>query len=203
MNKQEKIKFKKSWDTHLEKKFWKELGEQSRNLKVIYPFSFCSLESEVRADENGILYLCFLFEERKKSGNVKIDGERDINFKILKDAFISIFGNNKNEKYVGFYQLSKKENFKNVLRALFMLGNEIDDEELKNFIIDEETKIIFEKLKNTILNVDELFENYVREVVDEFEMIAKKVSVEIYKNPIFVEFSESYLKMFPMFEIIN
>jgi hypothetical protein len=203
MNMQEKIKFKKSWEIHLEKRFWKNLSEQSRNLKVTYPFSFCSLESEVRADENGSLYLCFLFEERQKRGNAKIDDGRDINVKILKDVFISIFGNNKNEKYIGFYQLSKKESFKNVLRALFILGNEIDEEELNFFLTDEEAKIICEKVKNANLNADELFTNYVKQIVDEFEIIAKKVSVEIYKNPVFAKFSESFLKMFPMFDIIN
>lgn len=203
MNKQEKIKFKKSWDNYLERRFWEKLSKQSRNLELIYPFSFCSLRSEIRYDENGMLYLCFLFEEREKSGNEKIDNERSINIKTLKDIFISIFDKDNNEKYIGFYRLSKKENFKDFLRALFILGNEIEDEELKDFLLDGETKIIFEKLKSTILNVDELFENYINEIVEEFEGVAIKVNEEIYKNFVFFEFADSFLKMFPVFEKRN
>ncbi|MEG0697231.1 MAG: hypothetical protein RR447_08860 [Algoriella sp.] len=201
MTTQEKIKFRNSWDNHLEKRFWKKLNKRNENIELIYLFDFCSLKSEIRVDENGILHLCFLFEERTKSGDRQIDNERSTNIEILKNIFFKILENNRNEKYIGFYRFSKAENYKDVLRALFIIGNELDDSELQNFMLDDKTKIIYEKFKNSNFNVDEIFDFYINEIVQEFEGIAVKVKNEIFENQILKENSEKLLR-FPFLKYI-
>lgn len=193
------IKFKNLWDKNLEKRFWNKLNEHNGNIEHIYPFDFCSLKSEIRTNEKGVLHLCYILEERRKSGNEKIDEERNLKIEILKEIFFNIFGDERNEKYIGFYKFSKNENFRDVLRALFVLGNVIDDSELQNFMLDDETKIIYENFEKASNTSDELFEDNIKEIVAEFEKISLKVKTEIYKSHLFVKMSENFVEMFPVF----
>lgn len=193
------IKFKTLWDKNLEKRFWNKLNEHNGNIEHIYPFDFCSLKSEIRTNEKGVLHLCYILEKRRESGNEKIDEKRNMKIEILKEIFFNIFEDDRNEKYIGFYKFSKNENFRDVLRALFVLGNEIDDSELQNFMLDDKTKIIFENFEKVSNTSDELFEDYIKEIVAEFEKISLKVKTEIYKNHLFVKMTENFVEMFPVF----
>lgn len=193
------MKFKTLWDKNLEKRFWNKLNEHNGNIEHIYPFDFCSLKSEIRTNEKGVLHLCYILEKRRESGNEKINEKRNMKIEILKGIFFNIFGDDRNEKYIGFYKFSKNENFRDVLRALFVLGNVIDDSELQNFMLDDKTKIIFENFEKVSNASDELFEDYIKEIVAEFEKISLKVKTEIYKSHLFVKMSENFVEMFPVF----
>lgn len=182
MEELEKIKFKNSWDNYLEKRFWKKVNELKGELNAIYLFDFGSLSCEIQADENGILYLCYIFDEREKSGNPLIDHPRNENVKSLQDIFFNTFPNCNHEKYLGYYAFSKNENYKNRLRAFFLLGNELKNLELKNFMLDKDTKIIYDTFKNSDIDADYIFDFYISEIIQEFENINKIIKHKIFEN---------------------
>ncbi len=79
-------KFKKGWTKRLESIFWDRFQKKQEELTMIYMFDFCSLNSDVRSDEFGHLFLCYNYEKRKES-------ENNI---ILKNIFVKLFDKNTN-----------------------------------------------------------------------------------------------------------
>lgn len=189
MEQSEKIKFKKKWDNYIEKKFWYEFKKRETHLFLHYPFNFGWLKSDVRWDLYGNLHLCYIYEER----HVDI-----LENQLLKNLFHSILNENSNEKYIGFYKCSKSENFRDVLRAILILGNEIEDSDLKNFMLYGKTNCIYKGFLKTKKTSDELFENYLDEIILELEIIALKVKNAIFENKKLAENINKMMQIIPV-----
>ena len=186
METEEYKKFKKGWIKRLETTFWEKLGDKCETLSLIYLFDFCSLHTEVRSDESGQIYLCYIYTKRNESENNL----------LLQKIFFQLYGTNRNEEYIGFYKLNNKnEDYRNVLLALFLLGNyeDIKDEELKNYLLRGNIKSIFENFQKTGLNADELLDIYINEIISELEPIALNTKNKIYQNKNLQVNSEKFL----------
>lgn len=175
-------KFKKNWTNRLESIFWRRFNDLQEELNMIYMFDFCSLNSDVRCDEFGRLFLCYTYEKRNES-------ENNI---ILKNIFKKLFDDNKNAKYLAYYKLQCNDDYREVLMAIFLLENEIEDSELKNYLLQNNVKKHFDKLKKTGLDSDELLEKYIKEILSEFKIISLRTKDAIFENEILLKNSEKY-----------
>lgn len=176
------IEFKKGWTKRLESIFWDRFQKKQEELTMIYMFDFCSLNSDVRSDEFGHLFLCYNYEKRKES-------ENNI---ILKNIFVKLFDKNTNDKYLGYYKLKSEDDFREVLMAFFLIGNEIEDIELKNYLLQNNVRKHYEQFQKTGLDSDQLLDIYINEIISEFEPIALRTKDAIFENEILLKNSEKY-----------
>ncbi|WP_209390792.1 hypothetical protein [Chryseobacterium sp. RR2-3-20] len=165
-------KFKKGWTKRLESIFWDRFQKKQEELTMIYMFDFCSLNSDVRSDEFGHLFLCYNYEKRKES-------ENNI---ILKNIFVKLFDKNTNDKYLGYYKLKSEDDFREVLMAFFLIGNEIEDIELKNYLLQNNVRKHYEQFQKTGLDSDELLEKYINDIIAEFQIVALRTKNVIFEN---------------------
>lgn len=175
-------KFRKNWINRLEKMFWEKFQKKDENISMSYMFDFCSLNSDVRSDEFGQLFLCYIYEKRKES-------ENNI---LLKNIFLELFDENNNEKYLAFYKSQNNNNFREIMMALFLLGNEIEDIDLKNYLLQGNVKNHFLNFQKTGLNSDELLEKYIDGIITEFQMISLRTKNAIFENEILSKNSEKF-----------
>lgn len=187
VNKNELSSFKTNWDARLERMFWHKLESRKTNLFLHYFFESYGFKSDVRCDENGRLHLCYI-----PTKNLIYE-----NSLIVDRKFAEVFGENRNEKYLGFYVVKSVTNFKDVLRALFVLGNEFKSAALKEFLLEGETRKIYDELLKTNLDADELLENYINVCVSELETVALKLKDAIFENKILRESWEKFSTRFP------
>lgn len=178
-------KFRKDWTNLLESKFWDKFQKKQEELVMLYMFDFCSLHSDVRSDGYGHLFLCYNYEKRKES-------ENNI---LLKTIFEKLFGNNTNDKYLAYYKLQSNDDYREVLMSLFLLGNEIEDADLKNYLLQNNVRKHLEKFQKTGLNPDELLEKYINEIISEFKVIAIQTKDTIFENDILQKNSEKYMTL--------
>ena len=176
-------KFKKGWTKRLESIFWDRFQKKQEELTMIYMFDFCSLNSDVRSDEFGHLFLCYNYEKRKES-------ENNI---ILKNIFVKLFDKNTNDKYLGYYKLKSEDDFREVLMAFFLIGNEIEDIELKNYLLQNNVRKHYEQFQKTGLDSDELLEKYINDIIAEFQIVALRTKNSIFENEVLAENSEKFL----------
>ncbi len=178
-------KFRKDWTNILESKFWDNFQKKQEELVMLYMFDFCSLHSDVRSNEYGHLFLCYNYEERKES-------ENNI---LLKTIFKKLFGSNTNDKYLAYYKLQGNDDYREVLMSLFLLGNEIEDADLKNYLLQDNVRKHLDKFQKTGLNPDELLEKYINEIISEFKAIAIQTKDTIFENDILQKNSEKYMTL--------
>ena len=76
--------------------------------------------------------------------------------------------------------------------ALFLLGNEIEDAELKNYLFQNDVRKHFEEFQKTGLDSDQLLDIYINEIISEFEPIALCTKDAIFENEILLKNSEKY-----------
>ena len=165
-------KFKKGWTKRLESIFWDRFQKKQEELTMIYMFDFCSLNSDVRSDEFGHLFLCYNYEKRKES-------ENNI---ILKNIFVKLFDKNTNDKYLGYYKLKSEDDFREVLMAFFLIGNKIEDIELKNYLLQNNVRKHYEQFQKTGLDSDELLEKYINDIIAELKAVALRTKNVIFEN---------------------
>ena len=48
-------------------------------------------------------------------------------FNTIQNIFERLFGESKNDKYIAYYKLKSDDDYREVLMALFLIGNEIKD----------------------------------------------------------------------------
>lgn len=185
-------KFKKNWTNRLESMFWDKFNKMQEELSMTYMFDFCSLNSDVRCDEFGRLFLCYNYEKR-------IESENNI---ILKNIFKKIFDDNTTAKYLAYYKLQNDNDYREVLMAIFLLGNAIEDPELKKYLLQNNVKKHFEKFQKTGLESDELLENYINEIISEFKVVALKTKDAIFENEILLKNSKKFWNL-PSLNPIN
>ena len=178
-------KFKKEWTNLLESKFWNKFQNKQEQLVMLYMFDFCSLHSDVRSDEYGHLFLCYNYEKRKES-------ENNI---LLENIFNKEFGKYTNKKYLAYYKLKSDDDYREILMALFLLGNEIEDAELKNYLFQNDVRKHFEEFQKTGLDSDQLLDIYINEIISEFEPIALRTKDAILENEILLKNSEKYWEL--------
>lgn len=190
-------KFKNNWETKLLQMFWYRFEKKAQNLDVFYFFEFGTIKSDARLGKNGSLYLCFIYDKRE-TDDFELQKKWKSQEKILMNIFKRRF-KDKNEKYLGFSKFSKDEDFRDVLWALFLLGNEndIEDNNLIEFLMSEKVKAIYENFRSQNLNADEAFDYYISEIVNEFERVALKLNEEIFRVKCFRDFSSQMVKNMP------
>lgn len=182
MNTTEFEKFKKGWTNRLDKMFWHKFQQKQEDLKLLYMFDFCSLDSEVRSDDFGHLFLCYNYEKRKECENNN----------LLKSIFLKLFGNNTNDKYIGYYKLQNDDDYREILMALFLLGNEIEDAELRNYLLQNNVRKHFDRFQKSGLDSDILLEKYIDEIIAEFKVVAMQTKDAIFENTILLNNSKKF-----------
>ena len=75
------------------------------------------------------------------------------------------------------------------------LGNEIEDADLKNYLLQNNVRKHLEKFQKTGLNPDELLEKYINEIISEFKVIAIQTKDTIFENDILQKNSEKYMTL--------
>ena len=175
-------KFKKQWTNKLVELFWYKLREKPNNLFLTFMFDFCSLNSEIKNDEFGQLFLCYNYEKTN-------DSENNI---LLQNIFSEIFKDNKNEKYIGYYKLQNNNDFRDVLMALFILGNDIEDTNLKQYLLQGNVKNFLSSFQKTGLDSDKLLDNYINDIINEFEIVSTRTKDSIFENAALLKNSEKF-----------
>ena len=74
-------------------------------------------------------------------------------------------------------------------------GNEIEDADLKNYLLQNNVRKHLEKFQKTGLNPDELLEKYINEIISEFKVIAIQTKDTIFENDILQKNSEKYMTL--------
>lgn len=164
--------FKQNWINRLDKMFWHKFHEKQEHLTMFYMFDFCSLSSDVRVDEFGHIFLCYNYEKTNESENNV----------LLKNIFERLFGESKNDKYIAYYKLKSDDDYREVLMALFLIGNEIKDSELQNNLLKNNVRKHIEKFQKTDLDSDELLEKYIDEIISELKAVALRTKNVIFEN---------------------
>lgn len=197
-------RFKNNWETKLQQMFWDRFKKRDQNLNLFYFFKFGTLKSEVRLDKNANLYLCFIYEKRKKD-DVKLQNNWNSNEKKLFDIFEKNFKENCNQKYIGFSKFSKNEDVRDVLWAIFLLGNEndIENKDIVEFLMNEKVKANYENFTSKKLNSDDALDCYISEIIYEFEDIAFKIKNEIFDVEIFRKFIYNMVDNMPFLKRNN
>lgn len=182
MNTTEFEKFKKDWTNQLDKTFWYKFQQKQEDLVILYMFDFCSLDSDIRCDEFGHLFLCYNYKKRIESENNN----------LLKNIFSRLFGNNSNDKYIGYYKLSSDDDYREILMALFLLGNEIEDINLFNYLLQNNVRKHFDKFQKTGQDSDTLLDNYINDIIKEFEIVSTRTKNAIFENEALLKNSEKF-----------
>lgn len=177
--------FKKGWTNRLESIFWDKFRKKEKDLCMIYMFDFCSLKSDVRSDENGRLYLCYNYEQKDDS----------VNNILLKNIFQKLFGRSDKNEYLAYSKLKSNDDYREILMALFLLGNEIEDINLRNYLVDGNVSDYFIDFQKTGLDVEVLLENYIDGIIAEFQEVALKTKNAIFENEILLKNSEKFWNM--------
>lgn len=178
-------KFRKNWNKKLETIFWDKLRDKEPDLFLIYMFDFCNLNSDIKFDEMDQLYLCYDYEKTKES-------ERN---ELLQSIFFEIFQGDQNDKYIGYYKSKRNDNFREVLMALFILGNDIDDIDLKNYLLKGNIENLLNSFQETGLDSELLLENYVNEISNEFKIIAYQTKDALFKDENLLKNSQKFLEL--------
>ena len=72
---------------------------------------------------------------------------------------------------------------------------EIEDADLKYYLLQNNVRKHLEKFQKTGLNPDELLEKYINEIISEFKVIAIQTKDTIFENDILQKNSEKYMTL--------
>ena len=103
-----------------------------------------------------------------------------------------MFKDNKNEKYIGYYKLQNNNDFRDVLMALFILGNDIEDTNLKQYLLQGNVKNFLSSFQKTGLDSDKLLDNYINDIINEFEIVSTRTKDSIFENAALLKNSEEF-----------